>query len=123
MNTFGKRLRAAITAAGVTQEQLGEHVGRSKGAVTHWVQDTSEPDLTTLARICDLLKVSADFLVRGVDAQYLDAQTSEIAERVQSLGKAEREGLHRLIFGNSATDDVVERKMPITRKLLTQPKK
>lgn len=123
MDTFGKRLRDAITAAEITQEQLGDDVGRSKGAVTQWVQDKTEPDLATLAKICDRLKVSADFLVRGVEAQYLDAQTSRIAERVQSLSEPEREGLHRLIFGDGVTDDDVERKMPITKKLRRVPKK
>lgn len=123
MDSFGKRLRDAITAAEITQEQLGDEVGRSKGAVTQWVQDKTEPDLQTLAKICERLKVSADYLVRGVESQYMDAQTAQIAARVQALSEPNREGLHKLIFGVGVKDDEVERRMPITKKLQRAPRK
>ena len=121
MDTFAKRLKGAIVAAKITQTQLANDVGRTKGAVTQWVQGDTEPDLRTLAAICDRLKVSADYLVRGVAAHYLDAKTARIASRMQNLTDAERDSLHGLIFGNGVTDDDVERKMPITKRLRRAP--
>ena len=117
METFGKRLKVAIFAAKITQTQLANDVGRTKGAVTQWVQGETEPDLKTLTAICDRLKVSADYLVRGVDTRYLDAKMARIASRMQQLTESERDSLHRLIFGNSVNDEDVEARMPITARL------
>lgn len=116
METFGQRLRRAILAADVTQTRLGEDVGRTKGAVSQWVNDESEPDLRTLAKICERLQVSADYLVRGIEARYLDEQTAAIVARVSSLDESARGGLHELIFGPAVADDEVERRMPATKK-------
>jgi transcriptional regulator with XRE-family HTH domain len=124
MDGFGARLRAAIDAAHMTQSQLAEQVGRSKGAVTQWVHGQTEPDLRTLAEICKRLNVSADYLVRGVNATpYLDEQVVAIANRVQCLEPSAREGLHELIFGKSVPDHVVEARMPITKVPARQRKK
>jgi transcriptional regulator with XRE-family HTH domain len=123
MDGFGARLRAAIDAAHMTQSQLADEVGRSKGAVTQWVHGQTEPDLRTLAAICERLSVSADYLVLGVQAPYLDEQTVAIAHRVQELDPTARAGLHRLIFGNGVPDHVVEERMPITKLPARQRKK
>jgi transcriptional regulator with XRE-family HTH domain len=123
MAGFGSRLRTAIEAARITQAQLAEDVGRTKGAVTQWVQGQTEPDLRTLAAICARLRVSADYLVLGVAAPYLDEQTVAIANRVQGLEPSARDGLHDLIFGKSVPDDVVEARMPITKVPARQRKR
>lgn len=117
MDTFGKRLKQAIKDAGLTQTQLAEEMGRSKGAVSQWVNDETEPDLTTVAKIAAKLKVSADALVRGVDTRFMDPSTVEIAERIQSLDEESRRGVYQLIFGRRATDETVEERMPVTKTL------
>jgi len=117
MDTFGKRLKQAIKAAGITQSQLADDMGRSKGAVSQWVNGDTEPDLATVAKIAARLRVSADALLRGVDTRYMDKETVEIAERIQQLDEESRRGVYKLIFGRSATDATVEAKMPVTKTL------
>lgn len=40
---------------GVTQEQLAEHLGITKGAVSHWLNARREPGLEEIARILEFL--------------------------------------------------------------------
>lgn len=101
METFGKRLKRTLDAQGLSQSKLAEKVARSKGAVTQWVHDDTEPDLQTLTRICEILKVSADYLIRGVDSRYLDEHTARIADRLQHLPPDQRAALRALIFGTT----------------------
>lgn len=117
MDTFGRRLKLALVAKGMTQAALAEKVSRTKGAVTQWIHGDTEPDFRTLMEICRHLEVSADFLVRGVDTAFLDEQTVSIAARMQSLAPDQRATLHKLIFGNGASDATVEQRMPITKAL------
>lgn len=123
VDTFGQRLRYAIIAAETTQTRLGDDIGRTKSAVSQWVNNDTEPDLATLARICDTLQVSADFLVRGIETQYLDQQTAAIVDRIKRLDESSRDGLHALIFGKAVTDDQVEQRMPVTTQFKGAKKK
>lgn len=67
--SFGARLAAARTAAGLTQEQLGEAVGGvAKQAVSKWEKDQNQPGPAQLKLICERLQVSSDHLV-GVELQ------------------------------------------------------
>lgn len=40
---------------GITQEQLAEHLGITKGAVSHWLNARREPSLEEIARILEFL--------------------------------------------------------------------
>lgn len=65
--TFGARLAEKRKAAGLTQDQLGEHLGVGKGAVSAWEVDRTQPSAAQLAMICARLMCSADELL-GVHA-------------------------------------------------------
>lgn len=55
--TIGEKLKAARTAAGLTQEQTAERVGVSRQTVSSWENDRSYPDIAgvlTLARLYGL---------------------------------------------------------------------
>lgn len=98
MKDFGSRLRATLQAREMTQTTLGDRIGRSKGAVSQWIKGQTEPDLATLARLCDILNVSADFLVRGLPSVTYSPETRRLAERFdQSRPEMRRELLR--IFG------------------------
>lgn len=115
METFGQRLKYAIIAAETNQTKLADDIGRSKGAISQWVNDETQPDMQMLATICDTLHVSADFLVRGIETRYVDAKTDALLKRLAALEEPARAGLYDLIFGKSASDDHVEQSMPVTR--------
>jgi len=51
------RIKGALADAGKTNIWLAEQVGRDPVTVSKWCTNTSQPDLQTLAKIADALKV------------------------------------------------------------------
>ena len=51
------RIKGALADAGRTNLWLAEQVGRDPVTVSKWCTNTSQPDLQTLAKIADALKV------------------------------------------------------------------
>jgi transcriptional regulator with XRE-family HTH domain len=62
----GKRLAAARRARGLTQAQVAEHVGVKARAVWSWENAEFSPT-TSLPRLAELLGVSTQFLLYGVE--------------------------------------------------------
>lgn len=60
MENFQKlnRLKAVLADAGQTNKWLAEQLGTDPVTVSKWCTNTSQPDLQTLAKISDLLKVN-----------------------------------------------------------------
>lgn len=63
---FGTRLRDARKAMHMSGTALGSLCGVSKQTIANWEADRNQPDLTQLEVICRTLKVTADWLVRGL---------------------------------------------------------
>lgn len=63
MESFGKRLRAAREARGITQEALVFEVGVTSATVSKWETGRSEPTLEQIALLTGLLGRSADYFV------------------------------------------------------------
>ena len=59
------RIAQVRKAAGLTQEQLGEMVGVTRQAVSKWEAGQTVPDALTVARLCEVLHVSADYVLLG----------------------------------------------------------
>jgi len=85
MTSIGSRLRSARNAKKLTQSQLGEAVGRTKGAISQWENNEGQPDLQVLAVVCDVLQVSADYIVRGLNVPHLDPRLVELAMKLQAI--------------------------------------
>lgn len=60
MDNFQKlnRLKAVLADAGQTNKWLAEQLGKDPVTVSKWCTNTSQPDLQTLAKISELLKVN-----------------------------------------------------------------
>ena len=60
MENFQKlnRLKAVLADAGQTNKRLAEQLGKDPVTVSKWCTNTSQPDLRTLAKISELLKVN-----------------------------------------------------------------
>ena len=52
------RLKAVLADAGQTNKWLAEQLGKDPGTVSKWCTNTTQPDLQTLAKISELLKVN-----------------------------------------------------------------
>lgn len=51
------RIKAALADAGRTNLWLAEHVGRDPVTVLKWCTNKTQPDLQTLSKIAELLKI------------------------------------------------------------------
>ena len=60
---FAENLKALRVARGLTQEQLGKIIGVDKRTVSTWETGISEPNLHTIARLCDFFGETFDSLV------------------------------------------------------------
>ena len=60
---FKERLRTARTEIGFTQKQVYEKLNLSPNGYASYEQGRTEPNLATLKKICEILDVSADYLI------------------------------------------------------------
>ena len=73
------RIAAVRRAAGLTQEQLGELVGVTRQAVSKWEAGQTVPDALTVAKLCEALHVSADYVLLGKEPEEQTAPEPEEA--------------------------------------------
>jgi ribosome-binding protein aMBF1 (putative translation factor) len=70
--SFGQRLRLARTRKGLSGAALGALINPedpiTRQNVSHWETDRHTPSLTQFAQLCELLDVSADWLLLGEPA-------------------------------------------------------
>ena len=57
------RLKGALADAGRTNKWLAEQLGKDPVTVSKWCTNTTQPDLQTLSKISDLLKVDIRDLI------------------------------------------------------------
>ena len=64
MSTIGDRIKEYRLIRGMTQQDIADALGESSGRVIYnWEKGIGRPDCDKLARLCDLLGVSADELI------------------------------------------------------------
>ena len=60
---IGTRIAESRRSAGFTQEELANRLGVTPQALSKWEKGASSPDLEMLTSLCNILGVSADYLV------------------------------------------------------------
>ena len=63
---FGKRLKEARLNKGMTQEQLAQAVGVTKGAIGNYESEVSSPKETILIKLMAILNVDANYLFQDM---------------------------------------------------------
>ena len=94
----GARIRAARIARGMTQADLAEAIGVSRSAVAQWETDRAGQVRGNLARVAEVLGVSADHLVGGKPASDLapvDATELALLRLYRACDGADRQLLLR----------------------------
>lgn len=64
MNHFAENIKSYRTEAKLTQAELANQLGVSTNVIGHWEKGRTEPNLDTLLKLCDILQVSLDELIR-----------------------------------------------------------
>lgn len=66
LQNIQKRLRTAIKESGIQQKEIAEQIGVSAQTVSKYMKADIFPALDTLAKLCVVIDVSADYIL-GID--------------------------------------------------------
>ena len=59
---LAENIRNARKSIGLTQEQLAEKLGITLGTISKWKREASEPEISYLMELADILRTSMDAL-------------------------------------------------------------
>lgn len=81
--SFGSRLKEKRESLNITQPQLAEMLGVSKGAIGNWETDVNSPRATLLYDLFDILHCDANYLFQDeTKALYKNEATPEEFENI-----------------------------------------
>lgn len=60
---FGENLKKARKKAKLSQEKVAEEINTSRSNISKYENETLEPNIETLKRLCELYGVSADYII------------------------------------------------------------
>lgn len=81
--SFGTRLKEKRESLGITQPQLAEMLGVSKGAIGNWETDVNSPRATLLYDLFDILHCDANYLFQDETRElYKDEASPEEFENI-----------------------------------------
>ena len=63
---LAENIRNARKSIGLTQEQLAEKLGITLGTISKWEREASEPEISYLMELADILRTSMDALTGGI---------------------------------------------------------
>lgn len=78
LDYFGDRLKLLRKERGITQQELADAIGISKGGLCYYENTNRAPDITVLERFADYFKVSADYLLGRTNAQTQKAKLQAV---------------------------------------------
>lgn len=83
--TFGDRLAAARSAAGMDQKSLARKLGVKLAVIERWENDLSEPRANRLPTLTGLLNVSLPWLLMGHGDGIDDSETEPLPDDVNAM--------------------------------------
>lgn len=98
MDSFGKRLKAAREAAGLTQEALGDAVATNKRVIARYEADQAAPSVHAAARMAKAAGVSLDALGGGAAATP-DPELARLLAQLMDLPEPDRAAARRVLEG------------------------
>ena len=82
LKEMGQRIMVRRKALHLTQEEMAERLGVSTQMISNLELGKKAIRPENLARVCEVLQVSADFILTGMDAR---AQVNAVAEKLLQL--------------------------------------
>ena len=84
INDVSRMLREARIQKNLTQNALADQMGVTYQAVSNWERDTSVPDISNLARLCEILELDLYKLVGASQSQELTEELLASPDRLDS---------------------------------------
>ena len=97
---IGKRIQQSRERVRLTQEELAEQIDRSTQFVSTIERGLAGPSLETVLKLCDVLGVSADWILRGqAQLPESDQAIASIVEKLSSFSTAQLVIIDRMMEG------------------------
>lgn len=93
MQKIGRFLRTLRTEKGLTQEQLGQHIGTTGKTISRWETGTYMPPVECLKLLSDFYEVSINELLAGErlsEEDYSDAAEKNISSALKHMEQSHR---------------------------------
>lgn len=114
---FSERLKKLRKAKNLSQYELADRLGFSRGKLANYEQGTREPDFVTLEIIANFFEVSTDYLL-GVDSgQTQNKAEKDIAKRLKQF-EADLENSDGLAFDGEPMSDEAKESLLESMELL-----
>lgn len=116
----GMRLAVAREAKEFTQDDIAKRFSLNKATVSAWETGRGDPGVFRLRELAKLYDLSADALLWE---NSLTPEAMKVAAQYDGLNEKQKRTFYAMWMAyvqESATDDEVEKGMPITRTLPTQ---
>lgn len=98
---FNDRLKEARISCGLTQEQLAQKIGVAKSTVTGYEKGNSEPNMLTVQKIMQELKIDANFLWQDdIDQTSKEIFSKQEIEYIKKYRKLD-------VYGKKQVDSVL----------------
>ena len=96
LQEVGGRVKEARVRKHLSQAQLAEMLGLSSRYISNLETGKQNMSITALAKISDVLKVSADWILRNNTQDALEITADELRELLADCTPAERMGIMRV---------------------------
>lgn len=110
---FPSNLRSLMKEGKVTQEKLGDSIGKSRAVVGSYANGAASPDLDTIVKIAKYFSVSVDFLLG--ESPYTKPDIAQLT--AEDMGLSE-EAAKRLITLAQSDDEISRMKKQVLNFLL-----
>ena len=68
--TVGERIKYLREKKKISQEKMAFDICVSRQTISKWESGTASPDSSNITVLCDYFKVSADYLLNGIETEY-----------------------------------------------------
>lgn len=114
---FGARLKAARERQQLTQDTVARQFDTGKGTVSAWETGRGIPNALDLKKLARLYEVTSDSLLTD---DPISPEALKFARQFDALSEAQRRSFRTLwivYISEAHSDEAVEQKMPITRRV------
>ena len=104
---FGKRLKEARIRRKMTQEELAEAVGVTKGAIGNYESEVSSPKESILIKLMEVLQVDANYLYQDfIRVSTLSDAETRLLNAYRSADARAQEDAIRILLEHQAKKDL-----------------
>ena len=95
---FWERVDDLLDRTGINKKTLAYDAGFDASNITKGIKHNNIPSAETAVKIAQVLGVSVEFLVNGVDSSFPKTLKPEVAEIVEEINHLEKEDLEAIKY-------------------------